>query len=212
MLSLEETRCLLEVAQGSPYYVLIYLALATGARLGELLALRWSDVDLDAGTMRISRTAHRLTGRGIVFHAPKTQRAVRPVALSAETVKVLKQHRRAQLEMRLTLGPAYGDQGLVFAWATGKPQDRGAVRRTFGKLTAKARVEGLRFHDLRHTAATLMLAAGIHPKVVSERLGHATIAITLDTYSHVLPDLQRDAAEAMDRVLGRPVLRPATGG
>ena len=115
------------------------------------------------------------------------------------------------METRLTLGPAYDDQDLVFAWATGRPQDRAAVRRAFLKLTARAGFEGLRFHDLRHTAATLMLAAGVNPKVASERLGHATVAFTLDTYSHVLPDMQRQAAEAMDRLLGRPAGRPATG-
>ncbi|MDP2674252.1 MAG: site-specific integrase [Dehalococcoidia bacterium] len=211
VLSLDETLCLLEVAQGSPYYVLIYLALATGARLGELLALRWSDLDLDSGTMRITRTAVRLPGVGVVFSTPKTQRAVRPVALSRDTVDVLRRRRLAQLETRLTLGPAYEDQDLVFAWATGRPQDRGAVRRELQKLAAKAGFEGLRFHDLRHTAATLMLAAGVNPKVASERLGHATVAFTLDTYSHVLPNMQRQAAEAMDRLLGRPAGRPATG-
>ena len=100
---------------------------------------------------------------------------------------------------------------LVFAWATGRPLDGAAVRRGFTKLKAAVGLTGVRFHDLRHTAATLMLKAGVHPKVVSERLGHATIAITLDTYSHVLPDIQRDAAEAMDRLLtGRT--DPVAGG
>jgi integrase len=211
VLSPEEARRFLELAQDSPYYVLIYLALSTGARMGELLGLRWADLDLNSGTMRITRTAGWLPGVGVVFSTPKTQRAVRPVALSRDTVDVLRRHRRAQLETRLTLGPAYEDQDLVFAWATGRPQNRGAVRRELQQLAAKAGFEGLRFHDLRHTAATLMLAAGVNPKVTSERLGHATVAFTLDTYSHVLPDMQRQAAEAMDRLLGRPAGRPATG-
>src|SRR3990172_6759027 len=122
---------------------------------------------------------------------PKTQRAVRPVALSRDTVDVLRRHRRAQLETRLTLGPAYDDQDLVFAWATGRPQNRGAVRRELQKLAAKAGFEGLRFHDLRHTAATLMLAAGVNPKVASERLRPAPAAVTPRTHNHVLPDMQR---------------------
>ena len=157
--------------------------------------------------MRITRTSQRLSGHGIVFSTPKTRRAARPVALSPESIDVLRDHRRAQIEQRLALGPAYQDQDLVFAWGTGTPLDRGAVRRTFAKLTAIAGIKGFRFHDLRHSAATFMLVAGIHPKVVSERLGHATIAITLDTYSHVLPDLQREAAGAVDTILaGREIV------
>ncbi len=207
VLTPEQARRLLEVAEGSAWRVLIYLALATGARLGELLALRWGDLDLNGGTMRITRTSQRLTGHGIVFATPKTRRAARPVALSPETVDVLREHRRAQIEQRLALGPAYQDQDLMFPWGTGRPLDRGAVRRTFVKLTATANIKGIRFHDLRHTAATFMLAAGIHPKVVSERLGHATVAITLDIYSHVMPHLQSEAAAAVDTILvGREIV------
>ena len=189
VLSPESARLLLQSAEGEPYYSLIQVALATGARLGELLALRWSDLDLDGGTMRIMRTAQRLRGQGIVFHAPKTHRATRAVALSPDTVQVLRQHRRAQAEQRLALGPAYGDGGLVFAKPTGEPLDGTAVSKGFQKLAARAGVGPLRFHDLRHSAASLMLAAGVNPKVVSERLGHASVAFTLQVYSHVLPDL-----------------------
>ncbi len=180
---------------------MIYLALATGARLGELLALRWREVDLDRGNLQVIRTARRITGKGIAYSEPKTHRSRRPVALSGETVQVLREHWRAQAERRLELGPTYADNGLVFASLTGHPLDDSNLRRAFRRTLADAGLPRLRFHDLRHSAATLMLRAGVHPKVVSERLGHATVGITLDTYSHVLPDLQRDAAEALDAVL-----------
>jgi integrase len=201
VLSPEEARHLLEVANGRAFGALIYVAIATGARLGELLALRWQDLDLDGGMMRIMRTAQSIPGQGTVFSAPKTRRSARPVALSTDTVNVIREHRRVQLQQRLAVGPAYADDELVFASASGNPLSRGNVRTSFLRLTRKAGISGVRFHDLRHTAATLMLAAGVHPKIVSERLGHATISITLDTYSHVLPGMQREAANLLDVVL-----------
>ena len=202
---------LLEAAADSPLYALIYMALATGARIGELQALRWEDVDLDRRTLRVTRGVRRLRGKGVVFQDTKTHRSRRPVALSSDTVGVLRKHRLSQAERRLAAGPAYKDQGLVFSF-TGKPLDGGNVRHALARIARAAEVRPLRFHDLRHTAATLMLLAGVHPKVASERLGHATVSLTLDTYSHVLPDLQRDAAEAMDVFLKPAAKRPATGG
>ena len=197
VLDSDQAAALLGVADG--HYALIYVALATGARQGELLALRWEDIDGD--TLRITRTARRLPGQGITYGPPKTARSVRPVALSPNTVKVLREHRAAQVEYRLSLGPAYADHGLVFPSATGRPTDDSNLRQTFRRLLRQAELPAIRFHDLRHTAATLMLRSGVHPKVVSERLGHATVSITLDTYSHVTPDMQREAAEALDAVL-----------
>jgi len=211
-LNAEEAAELLQAATETHLYALVYLALATGARQGELLALRWEDVDLERGSIQIVRTARRVPGKGVVYRSPKTHRSLRPVALSPDTVRVLRHHRRSQAENRLLLGPAYTDNGLVFASPTGQPPDDSNLRRTFARLVADAGLTRLRFHDLRHTAATLMLRAGIHPKVVSERLGHATVGLTLDTYSHVLPDLQRDAADLMDQVLRAPLGRVEAGG
>jgi len=154
------------------------------------------------------------TQMGVIVHKimAKTRAAARvPVALSADTVALLQRHRRAQTEQRAALGPAYSGEGLVFAGPTGKPLDDRNLRRAFDRMVAKAGLPRLRLHDLRHTAATLMLRVGIHPKVVSERLGHATVGLTLNKYSHVLPDLQRDAAEVMDGVLRRGIRRSATG-
>lgn len=212
VLDSEEAARLLESAARSPYHTLIYVALATGARLGELLALRWQDLDLDGATLRIVRSARRFPGRGVLFQETKTHRSRRPVALSADTVAIIRDHRRAQAEHRLSLGPAYTDNGLVFPGPTGQPLDDSNLRRAFAAIVADAGLPRLRFHDLRHTAATLMLRAGVHPKVVSERLGHASVSLTLDTYSHVLPDLQRDAAEVMDAVLRPGIRRLATEG
>jgi len=200
---------LLEAAAGTPYYSLFYLALATGARVGELLALRWQETDLERGVLHVVRSARRFAGQGVVFQDTKSHRSRRPVALSPDTVALLREHRRGQAEQRLALGPAYTDQGLVFASPTGQAIDGGNLRRALMRTAQAAGVAPLRFHDLRHTAATLMLRAGVHPKVVSERLGHATVSLTLDTYSHVLPDLQREAAEAMDAVLPLALRRPA---
>ncbi len=212
VLNAEEAGRLLEASADTPFYALAYLALATGARLGELLALRWRDADMDRGSLQVTRTARRVAGKGIAYSAPKTHRSRRPVALSSETVQVLREHRLAQAERRLELGPAYADNDLVFTGPTGHPLDDSNLRRAFRRTLADAGLPRLRFHDLRHSAATLMLQAGVHPKVVSERLGHATVGITLDTYSHVLPDLQRDAAEALDAVLRPALRRPASGG
>ena len=212
VLDAEEAGRLLEAAAETPFYGLIYLALATGARLGELLALRWRDVELRRGVMQITRTARRFSGRGVIYSEPKTHRSRRPIALSSETTQILSEHRQSQVERRLLLGSAYAGEDLVFASPTGHPLDDSNLRRAFARTVAAAGLPRLRFHDLRHTAATLMLSAGVHPKVVSERLGHATVGITLDTYSHVLPDLQRDAAEALDSVLRPALKRPAARG
>jgi len=201
VLSPEETQAFLRATRASRLHPLMYLAVATGARLGELLALRWQDVDLERGTIEIARTARFFSGRGVVFGQPKTHRSRRPVALSPQTVRVLREHRRQQLTERLRAGPAYRDGDLVFADAQGHPFYDSTVRRAFYGIVRDAGLEHLRIHDLRHTAATLMLRAGVNPKVVSERLGHAKVSITLDTYSHVLPDLQREAAAAMDALL-----------
>lgn len=201
VLNREEAQTLLAAAEQDSLYCLLHLALTTGARLGELLALRWSDVDSTSGTLRITRSAQRLPREGIVFHAPKTHRSIRPIALSPVTVRILRSHRVSQSKQRLALGSDYADRDLVFANALGQPLDGTAVTKRFQQRAQSAGLGHLRFHDLRHTAATLMLSAGTHPKVVSERLGHATINITLDTYSHVLPDMQHEAAVALDALL-----------
>jgi len=199
-LSPEETRRLLEVAEvkNTSYGDTVILAVHTGLRLGELLGLRWEDVDLERGTVTVRRTLQRLPGEGIGYREPKTARSQRTMPLGSTALETLRRLRRRQLEERLALGPAYQDRGAVLSTTLGTPLDGGNLRRAFYRLVRQAGLTALRFHDLRHTHASLLLARGVHPKVVSERLGHASIAITLDTYSHVLPNLQEEAAHDLD--------------
>lgn len=198
-----EVHALLDGCADDQMRTIIYTAVTTGMRLGELLGLRWSDVDLEGGTVHLVRAAQYMPETGVTFRTPKTSRSRRSIALSEESVRVLRTHRKQQIERRLSLGEGYADGDLVFATIDGQPEPPYRVSQTFRRLVQRLKLGPLRFHDLRHTAATLMLRGGVHPKIVSDRLGHSTIAITLDTYSHVLPDMQRDAAAALARVLAR---------
>ncbi|HUG46904.1 MAG TPA: site-specific integrase [Candidatus Limnocylindria bacterium] len=188
-------------ADATPIGSLVRMAILTGMRRGELLGLRWRDVDLAAGVAHVQQTAQRISGRGWVYRQPKTRLSRRAVALSPATVGMLSGHRKAQLEARLLAGSAWQDLDLVFTSAFGTPLEPGTVARTWRRVLAAAGVGHVRWHDLRHAHATLMLASGVHPKVVSERLGHASVGITLDTYSHVLPGLQATAAAQLDVLL-----------
>ncbi|MDO8616485.1 MAG: site-specific integrase [Dehalococcoidia bacterium] len=195
---------LLAACKDPDLHAIIFVAVATGLREGELLALRWSKVDLNGGSVHITRTLQYVAGQGLLFGEPKTSRSRRRVSLSRDTAALLSEHRRRQLERRLALGPGYEDQDLVFAGPAGKPIPPYSVSQRFATLVRAASIGPLRFHDLRHTSATLMLSAGVHPKIVSERLGHSGVAITLDTYSHVLPGLQEEAANLLDAFLRAP--------
>jgi integrase len=177
------------------------LAITTGMRQGELLGLKWRDVDLEGNGLHVRATLQKIE-EGFIFTPPKTLRSRRRVALTATAVESVKRHRAQQARERLALGPAWQDHDLVFPDATGGPMEgRYLLRHYFRPLLRRAGLPPIRFHDLQHTTATLLLAQGIHPKVVSEMLGHTTIGITLDTYSHVLPEMQREAATALDRLL-----------
>ncbi|HVC35336.1 MAG TPA: site-specific integrase, partial [Chloroflexota bacterium] len=192
----------LATAQDNRYHPLFATAIYSGLRQGELLGLRWTDVDLDAGTLTVQQTLEK-AGTAPRFGTPKTKKSRRTVPIPAEAVIVLRAWKAEQNQERLLRGPAYRDYGLVFTVAGGAPVSRhNLCRRDFATLTARAGVPRVRFHDLRHTSATLLLAANVNPKVVSERLGHSGIGITMDTYSHVTPTMQRDAANVLGRVLG----------
>jgi integrase len=191
----------LTAATGDDLEALWRLAVLTGMRRGELLGLRWADVDLDAGALSVRRTMSRGGSSQLEGGEPKTASGKRRVALPASVVESLRRHRVRQLEYRLKAGPAFEDRGLVFANETGGPLHPNSLAIRFRKLIAAAGVPAIRFHDLRHTCATLLLSQGVHPKVVQERLGHADIAMTMNLYSHVTADMQRQAADQLDAAI-----------
>ncbi|MGB9802640.1 tyrosine-type recombinase/integrase [Desulfofundulus sp.] len=192
----------LRTARKSHYYPLFVLALSTGMRIGELLGLKWEDVDLETGEVYIKRTLiDRSIIKGVVFALPKTRTSSRKVPLDPFTVEILKQHKKKQTEARLKKGPDWTDYGLVFCTNRGLPLYHSNIRAAFKRTVRRAGVPLIRFHDLRHTHATLLLKKSVHPKIVAERLGHSSIKITLDTYSHVLPDTQAEAVSALEKIL-----------
>lgn len=197
----DQSRQLLRYALDDRLSALYVLALSTGMRQGELLALRWRDVDLDRGSAQVRGTLQRTKG-GFVVAEPKTAQSRRQVLLSTACASALRRHRAQQAQERLQLGPAWLDADLVFTNGIGGYlEERNVVRRSFQPILAEAGLPRIRFHDLRHTAATLLLGEGVHPKVVSDMLGHSQISITLDLYSHVTPTMQRAATDAMDAIL-----------
>ncbi len=165
----------------------------TGMRRGEALGLRWSDVDLEAGRLSVRR-ALVPTNREVVVSEPKTVKGRRVIALDPGTVEVLKAQAARPLEEQNDWNEMWVDSGLVFTAENGAALDPESVTRYFRQAMKKSMLPAIRLHDLRHTHATLALQAGIHPKVVSERLGHATVSLTLDTYSHAIPAMQEAAA------------------
>ena len=188
-------------AQDDRLEALYVLALTTGLRQGELLALRWNGVDLDEGSVQVRGSLQR-TQDGLIILEPKTAGSRRKVSLTKTAVQALRFHRTRQSKERLALGPEWDDRDLVFANAVGRPIEVGnLIRRSFVPLLERANLPRIRFHDLRHTAATLLLGQGVHAKIVADMLGHTRISTTLDLYSHVTPTMQREATEALEAVL-----------
>jgi integrase len=193
----EEVRRVLRAAEGDDLEALWRLALTTGMRRGEVLGVKWSDLDWEAGALAVQRRLGRGETARLTEDEPKTPTSRRRIALDAATLAALKRHRARQAEHRLKLGEAYTDRGYVFTGTFGAPLHPNVLYRRFAALIARAGVRPVRFHDLRHTSATLALALGVHPKIVAEPLGHSSIGMTLDLYSHVSADMQRQAAEAI---------------
>jgi integrase len=200
-LSAEETRKLIEVARGDKLGALYMLAVHTGMRQGELLALKWQDVDLENAKLSVRRTLTMSNGR-ILLGELKTKKSRRTIRLTDAAIQALHEHLARQLEGMERLGDAYRDEGLIFASQVGTPiNPTNLRRRSFAALLRRANLPKIRFHDLRHTCATLLLSRNVHPKYVQELLGHANIAITLDTYSHVIPGMGDHAMRAMEDVM-----------
>jgi integrase len=202
--SSDEVGCLLDTAADDDLEALYMMAVTTGMREGELLGLKWSDIDLDQGKVFIRRRVGRVYGEGMVFDETKTARSARCVLLAQAAIDCLRKHRAVQAKRQLNLGSEWADLHLVFPNGTGRPiEGQNLLQRAFYPLLRRAGLPIIPFHNLRHTAATLLLERGTHPKVVSEMLGHTNISITMDLYSHVTETMQRTAADEMDRLLTR---------
>ncbi len=200
-LTAEQVKVLFEAAKGDRLEALYVLAVTTGLRQGELLELKWRDIDLEAGTLQVRRTLTTAKG-GPVLSAPKTKGSRRTVRLSQTGLEALRSHLARQLEEIDRVGSLWRENGLIFASEVGEPLDRrDLTTHRFKPLLKRAGLPKIRFHDLRHTCATLLLSKNINPKVVSEMLGHSSISITLDTYSHVLPTMQESAIRALEDAL-----------
>jgi integrase len=192
----EQLRGFLDSAAQHHHGTLFRLAAMTGMRRSELCGLRWADVDLDGARLVVRHTITTVNHEPVAGDV-KTARSRRGVDLDPVTVAALKAHRTRQLEQRMLMGAGYTDRDLVFAAVTGEPWNPDSIGRAFARAVARTDLPRIRLHDLRHTHATHLLAAGVNMKLVSERLGHATPAFTLDVYGHVMPGQQADAAAAV---------------
>lgn len=206
-LNSEQIQQFLTAARGNRLEALFVLALATGMRRGELLALKWPDINFSAGTLQVRRIlTHmpaKLNGKGGYVEAePKTEKSRRSISLASFALEHLKQHRVRQLEEKLKAGPVWKDNDLVFSSTLGGHLHTSRILFTqFKQLLKKAGLPDIRFHDLRHSSATMLLSLGVHPKVVQEILGHSQISMTMDIYSHVLPTMQREAMSKLNDAL-----------
>ena len=199
VLNSEQVAKLLEQSNGTRYHALMVLAVTTGLRQGELLGLQWSDIDIQKGTLAVQRALIENNGK-VSIGEPKTEKGRRSVTLPTMALQALAEHRRILM--------TEGNAGSLWVFPNTKGGTIGKgnlLSKVFRPMLKRAGLPPIRFHDLRHTAATLLLAEGVHPKVVQERLGHSQIGMTLDTYSHVLPTMQQDAADRLDRLFNRSV-------
>jgi integrase len=201
-LTLEQAQRLLQAAREHKLETLLTLALATGMRRGELLGLRWQDVDFEAGCLHVRRSVGRTGRYGLIESEPKTERSRRTIVLPAFVLAALKQHQQHQRAMRADAGNKWQEHDIVFCGRNGTYFDLTSLDYHFKKLLKSAELPNIRFHDLRHSAATILLGRGVHPKVVQELLGHSTISMTLDIYSHVLPSIQQEAMSKLDDLFG----------
>lgn len=199
-LAQSEVTDLLIAAAGSYYYAVIYMAVASGLRQGELLALRWRDIDIASRYISVNRTLYKR--RGVcLFNEPKTLHSRRRIEMTQNLAKFLAKYRLEREKLYHQLDKTIMLDDLVFSTLLGKPLNPSSVTREFSRIARKARLENVRFHDLRHTFASLMLQCGVAPKIISEALGHASVAFTMDTYSHILPNMQTEAMKLFNAVL-----------
>ena len=198
----EQAATLLAAVADHRLEALITVAVGLGLRQGEALGLRWEDVDFDAGVLSVRQTLER-GGREPRFGEPKTARSRRTITMPGIVAAALRRHRTRQLKERLVVGARWRDSGLVFTTTIGTAMDKSGLHKAFKGILHGAELPDIRYHDLRHTAATLLLAQGVDPRTIMETLGHSQISLTLNTYAHVMPALQREAAAKMDEILSR---------
>jgi integrase len=196
----EEARAFLAAIKSDRLGALYSVALTMGLRQGEALGLRWQDVDLGLGYLRVSKQLQRIDGKAQLVE-PKTRRSRRTIAMPTSIVNALKEHQSRQQAEKNEARERWTENGLVFATPFGKPIDATRVSKQFHHHLARAGLAQRRFHDLRHSCATLLLVQGVSPRVVMDVLGHSQIALTMNTYSHVIPELRREAANRMDELL-----------
>lgn len=200
ILDSEQITLLLSGSHEHRLHALFALLVTTGLRVGEATALRWSDLDLHGNRLKVSRTLRCEKGVGLRFAEPKTDRSRRSVYVAPGTTAALKRHHTQQNRERLMAGPDWSGDDLVFCTPIGKPLDASQVMRPFHRVLREIGLPIIRTHDLRHSAASYLLAEGVHPKVVSEMLGHSSITITMDIYSHVLEAVHQVAAARMEKL------------
>src|SRR5436305_1493943 len=206
-LSMQQIHQFLAAARGHRQEALFILALATGMRRGELLGLKWQDLDLEQGMLQVRRILTRipskLPGRGFEEAEPKTDKGRRSIALPTFAAEALRGHRLRQTEAKLKAGPDWQDRDYVFCTSIGTHLNPTRdVLDALKSLLEQAGLPDIRFHDLRHSCATMLLGMNVHPKIVQEILGHSQISMTMDIYSHILPTMQEEAAHKIDEALG----------
>jgi integrase len=188
-------------AKGSRYEALYHLAVKTGMCKAELLGLNWNDLDWKKGTIRVQRQLQRISREGFTFTTPKTSSGRRTIQLGMQTLQVLTAHLERQRLEQVEAGERWQDQGMMFPATNGTPVDQRNLHREFKMILRRAGSEEIRFHDLRHTAASLMLNNGVPALVVSKILGHTKTSTTLDIYGHLIPVMQEEAARVMDELI-----------
>jgi integrase len=196
----DELRTLLETGSNNQFYPVIYTAVSTGLRQAELLGLRWRDIDLDLQSISVCRALYKR--RGVCeFKEPKTSHSKRRVSMTAKLADYLKEYKGGRESLSLHLGRLLKPDDLVFSNMDGKPLDPGVLSHNFARIVKRAGLENVRFHDLRHTFASLMLLRRVPPKLISEALGHSSVAFTMDTYGHIIDSMGPDAMALLDGVL-----------
>ena len=200
--SAENAKDFLVAVKGKRLESLYVTTLALGLRIGEALALQWSDVDLDAATLSVRHNLQRIKGEGLVLAEPKSARSRRRVALPPFVVESLQEHHRRQAAERLKAGAEWQGGDFVFATVYGGPIDRGRVYRQLKVILEKAKLPDINLHELRHSCVSLLLAQKVPMRIIMETVGHSQIGVTMNLYAHVLPEVQAEAADAMENALG----------